>query len=272
MSAEIVYLSLGAGVQSSALYVACLAGLVDPAPEFAVFADPGGESAATYRYLDYLDGLGGDRIPIYRVSGGSVYDSVGRSGSRSAAVPFWTEGEDGRASPGRRQCTRELKVDPIRRFIRARLGLKPGERAAGRYSVECLLGISLDEVTRAAPSRDSWVTNVWPLIYQLRWRRQDCIDYLAAGGHPIPSRSACVICPYRGIEEHRALRDEDPEGFEKACQVDEGLRDGGPRPGWRKLQYVHRSLRPLREVIDDPELEDRQVDLFENACGAECGV
>jgi hypothetical protein len=37
-------------------------------------------------------------------------------------------------------------------------------------------------------------------------------------------------------------------------------------------QFVHRSLRPLREIIEDPNYQDRQINLFENECEGMCGV
>jgi hypothetical protein len=38
-----------------------------------------------------------------------------------------------------------------------------------------------------------------------------------------------------------------------------------------KVQYVHRSLRPLREVVEDFE-GDETLDLFQNDCEGMCGV
>ena len=95
---------------------------------------------------------------------------------RFASVPFWVMGEDDREAPGRRQCTREYKIDVVKRDVREVLGLKKGQRAQGKYVVEGWVGISLDEASRAKPSRYPWIVNRWPLLYDIPMRRNQCID------------------------------------------------------------------------------------------------
>ena len=68
----------------------------------------------------------------------------------------------------------------------------------------------------------------------------------------------------------RSLRDNDPEGFEDACQFDEAIRhNGSTLKGMNSQQYVHRSGVPLREA----DLEDNALgDLFLGECDGMCGV
>ena len=59
-----------------------------------------------------------------------------------------------------------------------------------------------------------------------------------------------------------------PDEFEDACAVDDLIRDGGSSKGIRGKQYMHRSMKPLREVVfgsDGP-------DLFNIECEGMCGV
>src|SRR5688500_16994503 len=70
-------LSLGAGVQSSTLYLMAVAGeFGTERPEVAVFADTQWEPRSVYTWLDRLEEIGGAIVPIKRVTAGSVRDSV----------------------------------------------------------------------------------------------------------------------------------------------------------------------------------------------------
>lgn len=274
-------ISLGAGVQSSTLYRLAARGDLQPLPDAAIFADTQCEPPWVYQQLDELEGDHGDTIPILRATAGDLeWDLLhGRNttGHRFASVPFWVRGEDGREAPGRRQCTREYKIDVVRNAIRELLGLKPGQRAHGRYQVEEWVGISLDEASRARPSRYPWVHTRWPLLFDKPMRRADCLRWHAEHGYDPPRKSACVFCPYRPAAEYARWRDEEPELFESACKTDDAIRESGSalRRGMRSPQYVTRLLVPLRDLPSREELErdDRnQLELFDDACEGMCGL
>lgn len=146
-------ISLGAGVQSTTLYRMAALGEITPLPDVAIFADTQQEPSWVYENLDRLEQDHGDVIPIRRATRGNLGESV-KVGF--ASVPFWVKGSDGRETLGRRQCTREFKIDVVKREIRTLLGLRRGERAQGRFLVEEWVGISLDEAHRAKPSRASF--------------------------------------------------------------------------------------------------------------------
>ena len=65
-------ISLGAGVQSTVLYLMAALGELEPKPEAAIFADTQWEPVHVYRHLDWLQSLELD-IPIVRVSAGNLY-------------------------------------------------------------------------------------------------------------------------------------------------------------------------------------------------------
>jgi hypothetical protein len=68
------------------------------------------------------------------------------------------------------------------------------------------------------------------------------------------------------------LKASDPDGFTKACDVDDLLRSGpdGLIHGMRKPLYIHRSMKPLR---DEPfEDRSRQMSLWDDECAGVCGV
>ena len=269
-------LSLGAGVQSTAMYLMAVDGEFADRPDVAIFADTGVEPPWVYENLWRLSQAGSSVVPIHIVSAGCLGDSlrrsVGDSEGRFASVPFWveSEAEPGRAAPGRRQCTREYKIDVVKREIRRMLGLKPRQHAAGRFHVEEWLGISLDEVQRAKPSRYRWITTRWPLIFDRPMHRYELVRWLNRRGWPPVRKSACVFCPFRSNGEWIRWRDEVPDLFEIACQWDELLRSRGPIRGMRKLQYVSNQLVPLRDITADPATD--QLDLFGNECEGMCGL
>ena len=63
-------LSLGAGVQSSALALMAAKGEIGPMPDFAVFADTHAEPKEVYDYLEYLKEL--LPFPVYTVDKGDL--------------------------------------------------------------------------------------------------------------------------------------------------------------------------------------------------------
>lgn len=241
MNYDLTYLSLGAGVQSSVLY--CMAVMKQLHFDFAVFSDVGNDSAATYAYLEYLKSLNGPQI-IAVSRGESISEGYKRSlkqGKRFATVPMFTRGADGRAAPGRRQCTREYKIEPIIKGIRKELGYKPRQRVKAK--VRGAVGFSTDEMRRMSASRINWIDNWYPLIDQ-RMNRHECKIWLQKNGFLVPEKSACVFCPYRTGAEWRNMTDRD---FCEACDFDEMARDQ-TKSGLKNAAYVLRSLTPLAEL------------------------
>ncbi len=269
-------ISLGAGVQSTAMYLMALDGELTPKPDYAIFADTQREPPWVYENLWRLAEEGGDEIPILIGTTGDIGDAILSASDvtapRFAAIPFWVENDSGKESPGRRQCTREYKIDVVQREVRRLLGLKPRQRAAGKFAVEQWIGISLDEVSRAKPSRYSWVTTRWPLLMDKAMRRYQAKEWLRCRGWPEVEKSSCVFCPYRRASEYAAWRRDHPLLFEEACSWDDRLRANGAT---ERLQYVTRLLVPLRQLPPIEELDgsnDRQLNLFENECEGMCGV
>lgn len=265
--ADYTYLSLGAGVQSSALLAMSNLGLHEcPRADVAIFADTQSEPAYVYEQLEALKAW--SKIPVEVVTHGSLLndalDCNAGKRKRFASLPLFTMGQDGRAAPMRRQCTREYKIEPIEKAVRRLMGYKPRQRIKER--VAALLGISVEEAGRMKPSRTRWITNEFPLI-DARLSRMDCLKILQDVGLPLPKKSACVFCPYRSNRGWREMRDESPEEWARACELDEAMRDmSGAKI--RQPVYVHRSLKPLREAPIDTE----QQELFGEECFGVCGV
>ena len=98
-------LNLGAGVQSTAIFLMILDGELPPV-DFAIFADTGDEPRSVYDHLQYLKSLGG--MEIIEVSqgnlGDNLVDGVNSTGQRHISIPSYLSlSDDGQlTSLGRR--------------------------------------------------------------------------------------------------------------------------------------------------------------------------
>jgi hypothetical protein len=212
-------LSLGAGVQSTTLALMAAKGEIEV--DCAIFADTGAEPRAVYEHLAKLT----EFLPfiVNIVKAGNLRDVVATD--RFDPVPWYMDG-----SIGRRQCTKEFKIYPIRRRVREMLGGK-----TPRGGCEMLIGISTDEAQRMKESNVAYIRNRWPLI-DLNMSRRACVDYMAAAGWSAP-RSSCTFCPYKSDAEWRHQRDETPDEWAETVALSHELAARG--------EFMHRSLKPL---------------------------
>lgn len=261
---ELNVISLGAGVQSTVMALMAARGELEPMPCAAIFADTKFEPQNVYKHLDFLKTQ--LPFPVHQVSEGNLKEDTLRgknsTGQDFAVIPFYTA-----EGMGRRQCTQEYKLKPIRKKLRELLGLKKGQHAKG-HSVRMWIGISTDEAMRMKPSRDSFVENTWPLIDQ-GMSRQDCLRWFE---REYPGRrltkSACVACPFHSYGDWREMKQNDTASFAEAVLFDRDIRFKGKK----EEQFVHRSCQPLDEV-DFRNLEDLgQMNMFNNECEGMCGV
>lgn len=267
-------ISLGAGVQSSTMALMAAHGEISPMPDAAIFADTQSEPRAVYEWLEVLKPK--LPFPVHIVTAGSLREQIltfGKNGN-FGRPPFYVLNDNGTNGILGRQCTRDFKVDPIRRKVRELLGLKRGQRGPKQVAVTQWIGISLDEAIRMKESDKAYIKHRWPLI-EKRMTRAHCIRWLTDHGYPTPSKSACTFCPFRRDHEWRAMRANDPEAFADAVAVDESLRKGTNVGMITGAAYLHDSRVPLAEV-DLQSAEDRgQLDWISgmaNECEGMCGV
>lgn len=260
-------LSLGAGVQSTTLALAAARSDVGPMPDCAIFGDTGWEPRKVREHLQRLR----DKLPfpVHIVSAGSIRQGIldrrNTTGGRYTAIPWFIRNPDGSAGMGRRQCTREYKLEPISRKLRELLGVEPRARIPAG-SVEVWIGISTDEIVRMKPSRVQWQVNRWPLI-EAGMSRSDCIRWMAERQESAP-KSSCIGCPFHSNAMWRDLRDNSPEEWADACEIDRQLRMGDAR-GFRGEEFMHPSMVPLS--VAPINGNDRQLG-FDMECEGMCGV
>lgn len=258
----ITAISLGAGVQSSTMALMAAAGEISPMPDCAIFADTGWESKAVYAHLAWLISI--LPFPVHIVSSGNIRtDALSGNNStaqRFSSMPWHMTKPDGQPAMGRRQCTSEYKLNPIKRKV---VELCDGKRTAGQ--VEMWIGISIDEASRMKPSRVKYIINRFPLIDQ-QMSRHACLQWMSRKGYPQPPKSSCIGCPYHSDDQWRALT---PAEFADAVEVDKAIRN---QPKSKAQQFMHRKRIPLSDVnLLTPE-ELGQENLFQNECEGMCGI
>ena len=265
MTKTVRVLSLGAGVQSSALcYMYQLEKLKD-FPDFAVFADTQAEPQEVYSFLKKLQ-KDITIFPIYTATKGDLRDHPNK-------IPFFVRHPNGKKGMGWRQCTNDFKVQVVIKKIRDILGYKPRQR--WKHHIEMVMGISYDEIGRKKTPQEKWRTNAYPLIDK-GLTRQDCIDFCKSYKLN-PPRSACIMCPYRSKKEWAHMKKQHPKDFEAACQYDEKIRLSATRmgKGLSLEQYIRPELIPLRNIDLDHLTDNKQMDLqfgMANECEGMCGV
>lgn len=327
----ITILSLGAGVQSTALALMAEEGLIEPVVA-AVFSDTGDEPQELYEHIERLRGMVSYPIHIVRQGPSLIQDFMdhleGKTPS-SAQPPFYVRApelseeeiaevltapepkwEDFKDLPVTgatsgpvdelfrhdvvetlyqnawaewnlrkrkamnkdeggmlwRKCTRDWKIVPIRRAVRELM------KEHGAKHARSIIGISTDERQRQSESGRKFITNVHPLL-DMGWSRSKCIDYLATKGLKIP-KSACIYCPCRSNAGWKRFKAELPAEFERACQIDEKMREiQGRKLNGAALVgqlYVWRGFKPLRTAEFDTA--KGQLDFgFEQECDGMCG-
>jgi len=280
-------LSLGAGVQSSALLLMSCRGDL-PKLDAAIFADTGWEPKGVYETLEWLtvqSELAG--IPMYVVRKGNLRDDAmqsqvrGISGEgrrscvRSMSMPLFTKQQDGKKGQIRRQCTLEYKIGPIEKKTKELLGIKPRQRMPKEVVVQQWMGISSDEARRARLAKTLWQEFVYPflglpqMMLDKTYSRAGILRWLSKHypDREFP-RSACIGCPFKSDNEWRNTR-ENSEEWEDALEFDRAIRHSG---GMRGEMYLHQKLIPLEEIDLSTDIDHGQQMLWNQECEGMCGL
>lgn len=272
-----IFLSLGAGVQSSVMLMMSIKGEIER-PEHVIFADTGFEPKAVYRHATWCEKQCVKAgIPFHVVSDKFTMRQQFEAFERGALKrfnnrpPFFVINLDIKGSRGQlvRQCTRDAKIRPIERKQLELMGYKTARGVPSGAAV-VQIGISTDEARRASPSTKEWTERSYPLIDPLKFSRGDCqawwddhFPYVS-----LPS-SSCVICPYKTDAMWRKMKTESPEDWAQAVEYDNRFRAAYEKQD--RLVYVHKDFVPLA----DANLNEDQtgIDFDEQMyCSGGCGL
>ena len=267
-------LSLGAGVQSTVMALMAeqeYEGFTKP--DLAIFADTGWEPQAVYDHLDWLEQQ--LSYPVIRVTNGNIRDDilqgVNPEGRKFIDIPVFVVKDDGKHYVGTRQCTKQYKLKPIHRYLRKYLGLKDGRLAPKDQQVDMWLGLSRDEAARVKPSKQDWITLVYPLLNKdlsrvqlYRWFKERYPD------RDLP-KSACIGCPYHTDQMWANMKENDPVSFQDAVNVEWAMQNvPQSRGALTGTAYLHKARVPLNEV--EFNTQGPEADGMQEECEGLCGI
>lgn len=281
------FLNLGAGVQSTALYLMSIDGDEPDVPKFdaAIFADTQEEPDEVYRHLEWLEQQGGP--PIIRTTAGRLGDALDQGsdangnvrtdGGHYISIPAFTKHPDGRMGTIQRQCTKDFKVVPIEKALRRIVGCSPGRPVPKDIIVHQYMGLSFDEPKRVIRVKERFLAKPanWKVhfpLWDMQFDRSDCKAYLRERMPYEVPRSACVFCPFKRDDEWRRLKSDDPNGWERAVHIDKVCRTG---TGLDAQRFLHRSCQPLDQVdlrpADEKSGQKSLFSGFQDECEGYCG-
>jgi len=148
----------------------------------------------------------------------------------------------------KRQCTRQYKVEPVRRYLydkyrRERIGL--------------MLGISVDEFHRMRESDAKRIEHLYPLVDE-RLTRNDCRAILERAGLATPPKSSCWFCPYRSARSQSELLRQYPALREKGEELERRINEERRKRGKDAIVVLRA----------DAALDDQSDFCEEGFCGA----
>ena len=189
LTPRLTVLSLGGGVQSTALALMAEAGRFDNTPDVAFFADTKWEPQYVYDTIQAVR----ERVSfvVETVDNGrslaeDVKNGVAANGNPFTPIPLFNSN----GSMSVRQCTNQYKIRPISEGIRRWLGVETGH-GLPPGSVEQWMGISADEYPRARDNKLKYIRNRFPLIEE-GLTRKDCAAWMAEHHPDIPLGKSSV--------------------------------------------------------------------------------
>ena len=214
------YLSLGAGVNSTALLVLKAQGKIDF--DLAIFADTGGEQPETYRYLEEV-------IKPFCIKHKIQLDIVRKDGKN-----LYDDNFERKIIPTRmfRSCTDKFKQRAIRKYLKQFFPDK---------ELIPIIGFCKGEEKRLIKAV---AVAEFPLI-DLGIDRDGCVKIIRDFGLPIPIKSGCYFCPFQGEKQLLKLLKEHPDLYSKA----EALEKNGSRYPEMVLSFAM-SLEELRRAYE----------------------
>ena len=248
----------GGGVQSTASLVLASQGKIDFQTFLFCNVGDDSENPETLKYvhsvaMPYAKEHGIEVIELQRTRFGeaeTLYGRLTRPGTKSIGIPV-RMGRSG--MPANRACTGDFKIKVIAKWLREHGATKENPATAG-------IGISLDEFQRMrSDSGIAWQKLAYPLI-DLRMDRQQCMNVISQAGLPVPPKSSCWFCPFHSLRAWQEMRQEKPEQFQKACELEQLIIDRMDAHKSGDAAYFTRKLKPLAMATSSLTQES----LFEN--------
>lgn len=238
-------LSYGGGVNSTALLL-LLTDKKKPL-DAVIFADTGSELPDTYKYIDEVTKplcvkYNINFFVVKNFTHGKTWDSLYEYCWHHRLIP----------SRMIRWCTKEFKIEAIRRFYEAQGWDKEG--------IVEYHGIDYGEVHRMKQSDVDYITIEYPLI-DAKMDRDACKNYIIRHGLPIPTKSGCYFCPFQNIHRWLELKSKYPDLFKKAVELE---RNNSGYPNFLFL-YSKKPLSTLDKYMTLDDFIETGMDMCDNA-------
>lgn len=256
---QINVLNYGGGWQTTGLLVLIKQGKL-PKPDRIIISNTGREKSSTWRYLENV------ARPHMREVGMEIeiaprslayVDLYGHNGD--LLLPVYTK--TGKLSAF---CSDEWKAQVVHRYLKLsalgysteQITLMPHEvvKKEMRRRIDTTwinwIGFTYDERQRIKGTEGRW----FPLV-DMMLTKSDIRQIIRDAGWSDPVSSACWMCANMSNEEWRYIRDNDPDDFEQACQIDEEIRENDIFNGGSGV-WLHHSRTSLRKA--NLEIEDRK--------------
>lgn len=244
----------GLGVNSAAGLI--LLSKIGLRPDVILFADTGGEKAATYAYLpilmDWCDRVGFPPITVVkrrvdheRQIHDEKYDTLEQECLVKKCLPS--------IAYFRRSCSMKWKHDPQEYW--ANHWEPAQERWATGGKVLKSIYYEAGEESRAKRHFDEKYV-YWHPLFDYGWGHEECVEAIRLEGLPIPPKSSCFFCPEMTPREIFALQRDEPEQLERALKLETNA-DLRTIKGLGKDQYSWRDLIDSKVPLDVIEKENR---------------
>lgn len=271
------WLSLGGGVQSTAMALMIMDKTIDIPLDGIVFADTGGELPSTYDNIYRVKKIAEANNVEFKIVKRSEFFNDKFSDLRSAILSPYTKknGEEGSSFFGiipmkiyngeksvmlRHQCASNFKIRPMEKFLKIKY---PKEKII-QY-----IGISTDEIQRMRKSPPGKFESRFPLI-KFRKNRNDCLLYLQKLNW-IVGKSRCYFCPHQKSHEWDEVKTNYPDLFKNAIEIDEFIRHHKYIRN-NKYSNAEAYLYKRNPIASAKFIDEKEVDLFDYECGGHCAL
>ena len=237
--------SSGGGVQSTAIAALICQGELNP--DLAVIVDTEREARTTWEYLDtwVLPALNKAGCILHRVTKSqyATVDLFGGKDKGDVLLPAFTD-QSGRIGKLATYCSNEWKKRVMQRWAREQ----------GVTQANTWIGFTIDELNRVTTPIGKW-QHRYPLI-ERRMTRGDCIALVESMGWPTPPRSSCWMCPNHTTSEWVDLKENNPEDFKLAVQLE------------KEIRLIDESIYLSNSgvTLDKTDFTNPQDDLFTGRC------
>lgn len=165
-------------------------------------------------------------------------------------------------------CSSRLKLVPWYNYLEYWLSSTYSVSAKGkrgyyefrdRYGpIRVLIGFSKGEESRRADPKSfpKWrqyaIEMAYPLI-ELGWTRQDCQQYTASLGYPVPPPSNCVLCPYMSKPELLWLANNLPDDYAEWVELENAKRQRWEHLGEKNYGVWGKKTLPM--VLEEAQAQ-----------------